>query len=187
MKKIGLFGGTFDPPHIGHIQLVKTVLESLELDEVWLIPTYTPPHKEGARADSQHRLNMLRLLIDGEDQLSISTIEYKREGKSYTLDTVKELKKLYPKNQFYFIIGGDMIDYLPKWHRIDELKQLIQFVGVQRKGYNNPNDQDVLIVEMPPIEVSSTDIRENIKLGRVPVGLPDSVREYIKENHLYED
>ncbi|MGP4071451.1 nicotinate-nucleotide adenylyltransferase [Piscibacillus sp. B03] len=187
MKKVGLFGGTFDPPHIGHLKLSQTVLNTLALDEVWFIPTYQPPHKEGAVASPDHRLNMLYNLLADYSELKVSTIEYELKGKSYTYETVKHLCKEYPNTLFYFIIGGDMVEYLPKWYKIEELKRLIQFVGVNRRGSEDYNHRGVLMVTMDEVPVSSTEIREALKKGKEPHGLTDEVLHYIRENELYED
>ncbi|GEN46474.1 nicotinate-nucleotide adenylyltransferase [Alkalibacillus haloalkaliphilus] len=184
MKRIGLFGGTFDPPHVGHLTICKTVLSSLSLDEVWLIPTYQPPHKQQPEASFEHRNNMLQYLISHEPQLKISTVESERRGRSYTIDTVKILKEREVNSQFFFIIGGDMVEYLPKWYAIDELKTMIQFVGVTRPG-SDFVDQSVLKVNMEEIDVSSTVIREQIERHEHPEGLPIKVYDYIKEHGLY--
>ncbi len=186
MKRIGLFGGTFDPPHIGHLEIGKTVLKSLELDAVWYIPTFEPPHKDAATATPHQRLEMLKILLEGQERLSISTIEYEREGLSYTIDTVQALLDDHPDTSFYFIIGGDMIAYLPNWHRVEELKQLIQFVGVRREGYSIDDEQGILKVNIPELPYSSTDIRKAISANQPVEGLTDGVYDYIRENKLYE-
>lgn len=187
MKKVGLLGGTFDPPHLGHLTIAKTVYEKLNLDEIWFVPTYEPPHKRSAEASPKHRLEMLKLLIKDYDHFSVSTVEFELKGQSYTIDTVKHLKEKHPNNEFYFIIGGDMIDYLPNWYKIDELFKLIQFVGVKRKGYQINEHPHVLIVDMELVNISSTEIRNEIKNNHTPNGLPEHIVKYIRENHLYEN
>ncbi|MBR7553355.1 nicotinate-nucleotide adenylyltransferase [Allobacillus sp. GCM10007491] len=184
--KVGLFGGTFDPPHLGHYEIGKAVREKLELDEVWFIPTYEPPHKDNATASPNDRLRMLERLIAGEEGLYISTIEFNREGRSYTIDTVKALQKRHPEVQFYFIIGGDQIAYLPNWYKIEELKRLVQFVGVRRKGYSYDIPEQIQMVEIPDLPYSSTSIREGLKNNEPIEGLDEKVERYIRENHLYE-
>ncbi len=186
MRKIGLLGGTFDPPHIGHLKIAKHVYTQLSLDEIWFIPTYEPPHKLNAIASPKERLDMLKLLIDGYDYFFISTIEYEMKGKSYTIDTIKQFKKDFPTDQFYFIIGGDMVDYLPNWYKIDELMSLIKFVGIKRKGFEINDESNVAIIEMDLIDVSSTQIRKQLKNGESPSGLPENILNYIRENGLYE-
>lgn len=185
MKKIGLFGGTFDPPHLGHMIMADEVKDALALDEIWFIPTYIPPHKNNIAISAQHRINMLELAVDSRQGFKINPIEIERESTSYTIDTVKLLKQQYPDVQFYFIIGADMVEYLPKWHKIEELKKLITFVGISREGFEL-ND-DVIVVESPKIDISSTMIREKIKHNKSFFYYVNSkVYKYIKEHQLYE-
>ncbi|TSJ68271.1 nicotinate-nucleotide adenylyltransferase [Allobacillus sp. SKP2-8] len=186
LMKVGLFGGTFDPPHKGHFVIGKTVKEKLDLDEVWFIPTYEPPHKDEATASPDDRLRMLERMIDGEDGLFISTIEFDREGRSYTIDTVKALQELHPDVAFYFIIGGDQIAYLPNWYQIEELKDLVQFIGVRREGYSYTKPDQVQMVEIPDLPYSSTSIRKGLQQNEPVEGLQKDVERYIRENHLYE-
>src|SRR5690625_4105945 len=109
MKKIGILGGTFDPPHIGHLIIAEEVRLALELEEVWFIPTATPPHKDEARTDSGHRIKMTKLAIADNPYFKINTIETERTGKSYTIETIRELKAQYLDYDFHFIIGADMV------------------------------------------------------------------------------
>ncbi|MBA4535903.1 nicotinate-nucleotide adenylyltransferase [Bacillus aquiflavi] len=187
MKKIGIFGGTFDPPHYGHLLIANEVLCSLQLDEIWFMPNQDPPHKEkSANVCNEDRVNMLQLCIKDHPKFRVETIELKRPGRSYTYDTMKMLTTLYPNHQFYFIIGADMIEYLPKWQQIDQLVQLVQFVGVKRPTFKHETTYPVVYVDIPEIGFSSSMIRERLKTGRsVRYLLHDSVRLYIKENHLY--
>ncbi|MET3682480.1 nicotinate-nucleotide adenylyltransferase [Alkalibacillus flavidus] len=185
MRQIALFGGTFDPPHVGHLTVCHAVLDQLEVDEVWLMPTYQPPHKEPARASFDHRVAMLHTLVRNEEQIRVTTIESERQGLSYTVDTIKDLQHRYPNDTFYFVIGGDMVDYLPKWYGIEELRSLIQFVGVSRPG-SLFRDQTVQQIKMEDVDVSSTSIRQQLAQMSQPDGLPVSVLDYIKEHHLYE-
>ncbi|WP_027963500.1 nicotinate-nucleotide adenylyltransferase [Halalkalibacillus halophilus] len=185
MKKIALFGGTFDPPHIGHLAICNAVWKQTNVDEIWFIPTYTPPHKEPANVSFDHRLNMLKLLMQKFDSVKVLSIEKEREGKSYTIDTVFQIKQRFPDYEFKFIIGGDMVEYLPNWHRIDDLKKLLTFIGISRVGYTF-SDADIEKIEMDPVNVSSSTIRSNIKSRGVYDGLTASVAEYIKEHRLYE-
>jgi len=186
MKRVGLLGGTFDPPHKGHFSIAKAAVNSLQLDEVWFIPTYEPPHKTEASTDSEHRLQMLRLMIAKERNFYIKTIELKRKGKSYTIDTMNELLIMYPNVQFYFIIGADMVEYLPNWHKIDNLIQLVHFVGVKRRGYKLSSRYPIIDLEIPVIEISSTLLRQRLKNKKSIAYLtPVPVYSYIKEKRLY--
>src|SRR5690625_4935768 len=133
--RVGILGGTFDPIHIVHLMIAEQVREEANLEQIWFMPTKIPPHKDGKRVTSaQHRLEMVKLAIQGIPYFKANAIEFDRPGPSYTLETVKALKKNYPDHSFSFIIGGDMIDYLPQWHKLEELVKLIRFIGVQRPG-----------------------------------------------------
>ncbi|NHM30392.1 nicotinate-nucleotide adenylyltransferase [Neobacillus terrae] len=187
MKKVGILGGTFSPPHNGHLIIANEVMSALELDEIWFMPNQVPPHKERPdTASNENRLEMLRLALEGNEKFKIETIEWQRSGASYTIDTMKILTDLYPGQHFYFIIGADMIEYLPKWHKIDELAELVNFVGVDRPSYSHETKYPITLVNIPVIDISSSLIRERLGNGKtVRYLLPDSVRQYIKENHLY--
>lgn len=187
-KRIGILGGTFNPPHIGHLIIANEVLVALHLDEIRFMPNYTPPHKEiDHRIRDEDRLHMLRAAIDGHPYFSMELIEMERKGTSYTFDTIKALKEREPETDFYFIIGGDMVEYLPKWHRIDELSRMITFVGVRRPGYSVQTPYRVQLIETPEIHLSSTALRQRAADGgTLRYLLPERVIAYIKENRLYE-
>ncbi len=187
MKKVGILGGTFDPPHHGHLLIANEVLTALDLDEIWFMPNQEPPHKKKSESISnKDRLNMLELALDGNSQFKIQPIELERNGPSYTAETMKIIKSLYKDYQFFFIIGADMIEYLPKWYKIDELVTLVQFVGVERPEYDHDTIYPVLFVDVPSMDVSSSMIRERLKKGKsVRYLIPDSIIHYIKENRLY--
>ena len=132
-RQVGILGGNFNPVHNAHLIVADQVRQQLNLDEVLLMPEFLPPHVDKKETiDEFHRLNMLKMAIAGIEGLGIETIELERGGISYTYDTMKLLKEKHPDTDYFFIIGGDMVDYLPKWYKIDELVQMIQFVGVQR-------------------------------------------------------
>lgn len=187
LGKIGIFGGTFDPPHNGHLLMANEVLYSLNLDKIWFMPNNIPPHKQKEPVtETHHRVNMLKRAIEGNPFFQVQLIELEREGPSFTYDTVKILKERYPNEEFYFIIGSDMIENLPHWHRIEELMDMVQFVGVKRNGYSNESTFFVKEVEVPQFDVSSTMIRERLKNGQaVDYLLPKKVIQYIGENRLY--
>jgi nicotinate-nucleotide adenylyltransferase len=187
MGKIGILGGTFNPPHTGHLVIANEVLHTLGLDKIWFMPNQEPPHKkkEGNVTDEQ-RLKMLELAIHGHPHFSVEALELERQGPSYTYETMKILTDRHRNHEFYFIIGGDMIEYLPKWHKIDELQQLVKFVGVNRPRYSSKTEYEVLLIESPSIDLSSSMIRQRRDNGgTIRYLVPDLVRDYIEENGLY--
>jgi len=187
MKHIGILGGTFDPPHIGHLIIAEEVRLALKLEEIWFVPTYLPPHKNEPGTFVNHRINMLEKALYTNPFFYINTIEIERLGKSYTFDTMRVLKEEDPDTEFYFIIGADMVEYLPHWHKINELIHMVQFVGVNRKGYHLDSDYPIIETDIPLIEVSSTMLRKRLENNQsVKYIVPDEVYTYIKENKLYE-
>ncbi|RYL91554.1 nicotinate-nucleotide adenylyltransferase [Sporolactobacillus sp. THM7-4] len=192
MRKIGLLGGTFDPPHFAHLLIAEEALERCGLDEIWFLPSYIPPHKQGkvAHTSAENRVEMVRLAIQDNDRFRLSMIEINRKGRSYTVDTLRELKEKYPHEQFFFILGADMVNDLPTWHNIDELCRLTSFIGFRRPGYHtdHPENANVIYIDMPQVDISSSYLRDRLKAGRTcRYFLPDAVRKYIEERRLYEN
>lgn len=187
MKNIGIFGGTFDPPHIGHIIIADQIYHKCHLDEIWFMPNNLPPHKEKkSNSTVTDRLNMLKLAIEDTPYFKIEPIELERSGKSYTYDTIILLKQRNPGLNFKFIIGADMVDYLPKWHKIDQLIDLVEFLAVKRPTYEGKSPYPVRYVEAPEIHLSSSIVREKIEKGEsVNFLLPEKIVNYIKEHGLY--
>ncbi|MTH52500.1 nicotinate-nucleotide adenylyltransferase [Bacillus mangrovi] len=187
MKEIGILGGTFDPPHYGHLLIASEVMAALSLDEIWFMPNRLPPHKQHEEHSSpDERFEMLKLAIGGAEGFKIQAAELERSGPSYTYDTVVLLKEKYPEASFSFIIGADMIEFLPQWSRIDELIRLVRFVGVNRPGYSPATDFKVTMADVPQFDVSSTMIRERLRNGETTrFLLPDQIKDYIRERGLY--
>lgn len=184
--EIGIFGGTFDPPHLGHLIMAEQVRSQLELDEIWFIPSNLPPHKQKARASADQRQQMLQLAIMNNPAFRLNTIELSRPGKSYTLDTIQMLTKKFAHDHFHFIIGADMVQDLPNWYRIDELMELIDFVGVKRTGFTFQTSYPITAVDVPMIEISSTIIRDRLSKGNsIKYLVPDAVYDFIKERGMY--
>ncbi|MBM7691838.1 nicotinate-nucleotide adenylyltransferase [Peribacillus deserti] len=188
MKRAGILGGTFDPPHIGHLIVANEVLEALSLDEVRFMPNHTPPHKKkNEKVTSHDRLQMVRISVNSNPKLTAETIELGRDGASYTYDTIKALQEQEPDTKFYFIIGADMIEYLPKWYKVDELMEMVQFVGVQRPTYKEETSFPVIMVDIPQIDLSSSLIRKRVKEGKsIKYLVHEEVQKYIEVNRLYE-
>lgn len=192
-RRIGLFGGTFDPIHIGHLVAAEQVRDQLNLAQVWFLPAPDPPHKNGQTVTAaNHRMQMVKRATANHPHFYVSRVEFERSGSSYTVDTMAALRKRHPQYAFYFIIGMDMVQDLPNWHRIEQLVQETEFIGLARPGYDKPSLAEpiarrVQYAEMPLLEISATAIRERVKEGRsIRYLVPESVRNYIEEHHLYE-
>lgn len=187
-KQVGILGGNFNPVHNAHLVVADQVRQQLQLDRVLLMPEFLPPHVDHKETiDECHRYAMLQMALAGMDGLGIETIELERGGISYTYDTMKLLTEQNPDTDYYFIIGADMVDYLPKWHRIEELLQLVQFVGVQRPKYKAGTSYPIIWVDVPMMDISSSMVRQFIQQGRVPnFLLPHDVLDYIEEKGLYK-
>ncbi|MDT2523064.1 nicotinate-nucleotide adenylyltransferase [Enterococcus raffinosus] len=188
-KQVGLLGGNFNPIHHAHLLIAEQVGQKMGFDEVHLLPSYLPPHVDEKKTiDSEHRLAMVKLAIEDNPFLSVDTRELARKGKSYTFDTMLELTTENPDTEYYFIIGGDEVAYLPKWHRIDELVRIVNFVGVKRAGYALESPYPIIWVDVPEIQLSSSYIRKQVNQGcSIRYLVPDRVREYIAEEGLYLD
>jgi nicotinate-nucleotide adenylyltransferase len=194
-SRIGIMGGTFDPIHMGHLIIAELAKEAGGFDEIWFMPSYQPPHKTPLRsASAEERARMVEEAIRGNPSFRLERLEIERGGVSYTVDTVKELNRLYPEHRFSWIIGGDMVEYLPYWHRLDEIVQHARFFGVARPGFRidpkklpNCLEGKITIADMPEFDISSTQIRNRIADGQsIRYLVPDAVRAYITENRLYE-
>ncbi|MGH1750601.1 nicotinate-nucleotide adenylyltransferase [Enterococcus raffinosus] len=188
-KQVGLLGGNFNPIHHAHLMIAEQVGQKMGFDEVHLLPSYLPPHVDEKKTiDSEHRLAMVKLAIEDNPFLSVDTRELARKGKSYTFDTMLELTTENPDTEYYFIIGGDEVAYLPKWHRIDELVRIVNFVGVKRASYALESPYPIIWVDVPEIQLSSSYIRKQVNQGcSIRYLVPDRVREYIAEEGLYLD
>lgn len=188
-RQVGLLGGNFNPVHTTHLLIADQVGRALGLENVLLMPEFLPPHVDQKKTiAAKDRLAMLERAVADNPLLGIETCELQRQGKSYSYDTIKELKEKNPDVDYYFIIGGDMVAYLPKWYKIDELMQLVQFVGVRRPGYPVTSTYPLIWVDVPSMDLSSTMIRKKVAQGcSVRYYVPEAVREYIMEKGLYLD
>jgi nicotinate-nucleotide adenylyltransferase len=187
MKKVGLLGGTFNPPHMAHLLMANEAFDVLGLDEVRFMPNAVPPHKlKPEDATTQDRLHMTELAIQSIPYFKIELYEIERGGVSYSYDTLKGLTEREPDTEFYFIIGGDMIDMLDEWYHIKELTKLVHFVGVHRPGTSGVTNLPVQLIEAPLMDLSSTMIRNRLQEGRTVTFLvPTAVEQYIREEGLY--
>ena len=188
--KVGILGGTFSPPHVGHLMMAEQVKDQLDLDKIFFMPTAQPPHSSVTKTTiaSETRVHMLELATIDNPDFEIERFEVDQGGKNYTYDTMKALIELYPTVDFYFIVGGDMIADMPSWYRIDELVQMVQFVGVNRPGYSVETDYPIIMVDMPMTDISSSTIRKKVAQGcSIRYLVPEDVRNYIALEGLYLD
>ena len=197
--QIGLFGGTFDPPHMGHLILASEAYSQLELDRLLWVLTPDPPHKQGRPITSiSHRLEMVKLAIEGNPIFELSSVELDRPGPHYTLDTIELIAKQYPNSDITPIIGGDSLRDLPKWNRPMELLQACHWVGVMHRPGERENlealendlpgiSSKVHYVDAPLLEIASREIRNRIADGKhFQYYLHPAVYEYIRKHHLYQ-
>lgn len=199
MRKIGIMGGTFNPIHSGHLTMARMAYEQFKLDEVWFMPTKNPPHKESIEiASDEHRAEMILLAIKEIPFFVLSTMEYEREGMTYTKDTLAEATKKYPEDYFYFIIGSDSLAYIDEWKEAEKLLSMAHILSAPRYPSNPDEDNrkkafleenygaDIQFIEMEPVVISSQEIRWCLENGQdVTAFLPESVMDYIKKNRLY--
>lgn len=198
-EKLLIFGGTFDPPHIAHVNMLKAAAEKIDPEDIIVIPTADPPHKERKGISSAaDRMEMCRLAFADIKNAEISDMEISRGGKSYTVETIRELKKKYPEKELLLLCGGDMFATLDKWVEAKEIISSVVAVGVRRAGceddflsaarrlWNMGAKIEILEDAMP--EISSTDIRETVKSGKNADGdICPNVSKYIKDRCLYSE
>lgn len=187
--RIGILGGTFDPVHNGHIYLAKKACAKLRLDKIIFIPTYLPPHKKGVKVTSaRHRFNMLKLAIRDNKKFKISDMEIRRKGRSYSVETLRRLRKKYgAKAELFFIAGSDSLKELDKWKNLKEILTLCRFVVVERPGFNMTRPSSSFIfLNINAKDVAATDVRKRLAAGKPAGGLVSKkIMSYIARNKLY--
>ena len=199
-QRLGIFGGTFDPPHLGHLILAETAADSLNLATVLFVPAGIPPHKAASdlRAPAHHRLAMVERAITDNARFAVSRVDIDRPGPHYSVDMLRLLRKDFPDSEFFFLIGGDSLRDLPTWSRPNELLEL-SYLGVMRRPGTAPDLDEldhclpgirerVRWVDAPPLDISATEIARRIAAGQsVRYRLPDAVCAYIEEHGLYRN
>ncbi|MGM0365244.1 MAG: nicotinate-nucleotide adenylyltransferase [Actinomycetota bacterium] len=203
-SRIGIMGGTFNPIHLGHLVTAQEALSQFNLDQVIFIPTCDPPHKtENEIASAEDRYLMTVIATASNNDFFVSRIEIDRKGKSYTIDTVRELRKIYGKEvSLYFITGADAILEILSWKDTEEIISLSKFIAATRPGYNlaridelkdklfasrQEGDDKIFVMEVPALAISSTDIRYRIKQERpVDYLVPEGISHYIIKHGLYK-
>jgi nicotinate-nucleotide adenylyltransferase len=198
MGHIGILGGTFNPPHMGHLVMAQEALDQLELDRVVLMPVAVPPHKE-AREDpgGVDRVELCRLAVADDERFEVSTLEVDRGGASFTVDTLRGLHDSEPDHDLTFIVGGDMAQSLPAWREPEVILDLATLAVAEREGVRREDiarrldglhgGDRVVFFDMPRIDISSSSIRRRVAEGRpIRYLVPDAVAEAIAERGLYQ-
>ncbi|MEX2356620.1 MAG: nicotinate-nucleotide adenylyltransferase [Thermaerobacterales bacterium] len=200
VRRIGILGGTFDPVHYGHLIAGENALEAMALDEMVFVPCRIPPHKTACLvAPAEHRYELTRLAAAGNPRFSVSRLELNRPGPSYTADTLKSLARLHPGCDLYFITGIDAFMGISRWREPQVLFSSARIVVVSRPGYNgkslsaalselSPEQRErVEVVEIPSLDISSSDLRRRVREGRsIRYLVPEAVRCYIQDHKLYD-
>ncbi len=194
-RKIGLFGGTFDPVHNGHLIIAEYLRDELKLDEVWFIPTKLHPFKSSQLISSDYdRMEMLKLAISSNPYFRTSDVEIKRPGVSYTIDTINELNQKYADQsaKFFFFMGMDNVNEFYRWKSPQQILEKCQVVAFGRPGFvpnkhAKPFLHYIQFIQVPLLEISATFIRQRVKEGRsIRYLVPDKVIDYIKKKQLYK-
>ena len=196
--RVGVFGGAFNPPHLGHLVCAQEVLLRLELDRVFWVPIGQAPHRElDEDPGSEARLAMVELAIAGDERFAVSRVEVDREGPSYTSDTLELLRAESPDDELFLILGGDQAAALPTWHEPERVLELATVAAVERVGSSRSaigiklsrlrGADRVRHLDMPAIQISSTGIRRRVREGRpIRYLVPSEVEEYIGTHGLYK-
>jgi nicotinate-nucleotide adenylyltransferase len=196
--RVGILGGTFNPPHVGHLVCAQEAYLRLGLDRVLLIPARVPPHKPVPdEPGPEHRLRLCQAAVEGDhDRLAVAELELARQGPSYTVDTLDELRSKAPEDELWLIVGGDIAAGLPEWHQAERVLELATLAVAQRPGTERttidaalselPGGERAQFFEMPEIGISSSMVRSRIRAG-LPVKylVPDAVSGYIDRHGLY--
>ncbi|MGB4660773.1 MAG: nicotinate-nucleotide adenylyltransferase [Mobilitalea sp.] len=201
MNKLGIMGGTFDPIHYGHLVAAEMARSKFELSKVLFIPSGTPPHKDRSDiTDAGFRYEMIERAIQDNPAFEISALELERKGLSYTVDTLRALRGIWPEHELYFITGSDVLREIFSWREVEEILMMTEFIGAARPGFDasdfllkvqqkHPETQGrIHYMEVPALAISSTDIRSRVKQG-YPIRylLPEPVRLFIQQHGLYTD
>lgn len=196
--RLGVMGGTFNPIHLGHLMIAEEARQAFHLKKVLFVPSYITPNKDVCGATAEQRLAMTRLATADNPYFTVSDMEMRRRGNSYTVDTLRLLKEIYgPSHSLYFISGTDTIHDLHNWNNPEEILSLCQFIGATRPDGSEQIDsiissfgelgKNILKLPVPTMEISSTELRRRIRLGlSVRYMMPSAVVEYIRKNGVYQ-
>jgi len=195
--RVGILGGTFNPPHLGHLVCAQEAYRELGLDRVMLIPARIPPHKPVEHEPGpEHRLALCRLAVADDDRFVVSELELGRDGPSYTVDTLEQLSTEQPTRELFLIVGGDIAVGLPQWHRAERVLELAGLAIAKRRETARTSvvralgtiggEQRAHFFSMPRVDISSTMVRRRVRAGQpIRYLVPDRVRDYIEDRALY--
>ncbi len=198
--RIGIFGGTFDPIHIGHLRAAQEVAEKLTLDRVLFIPAGCPPHRCAPRASADHRLAMVKQAVADNPRFEVSDMEIRRAGKSFTVDTLSELARADPFNKLYLIVGSDQIAKIDKWRQPQKISEYARLVVISRPGVKisavkkkpispafRSLGKTLIFLPVSLLDISASNIRSRLRAGReVRYLVPESVIKYLRSHKLYQ-
>lgn len=189
---LGLFGGSFNPPHVAHLAVAEACAEAAGLDAVWWTPTPDPPHKAGAGlAAPEHRLAMARLAAEGNARFAVSDVEFRRPGPHFTVDTLRALRDERPGDAFALVVGGDSLTAFASWREPEAILETARLVVYRRPGSDLAGVPSwvlarATVVDGPGLDLSGTELRARVAAGRsVRYLVPDAVLEYVREHGLY--
>lgn len=191
--RIGLFGGAFDPVHVGHLRVAESFLKSHLIDELHLLPTPYPPHKKNKKSTSfHHRCRMLQIAFSGYENVVINEIENRLPKPSYTLQTIEYLQEQHPENLFYLCIGEDNLASFHKWHKYETILQKVTLLVAARPESDSTSQRKEILeraifIDHSEIEISSTEIRNRKKLRETNRAVPENIIDYIQRHNLYAD
>lgn len=177
--QIAIFGGSFDPVHIAHKEIVKSALKTLKIDKLIIVPTYLNPFKNSFFLEPQIRFELLKKVFSKLKKVEICDYEINQKKVSYSFDTVNYLKDLYKADKIYLILGEDNLENLHKWYKIDDLKKLVEFVVAKRGGYKSKNIENFKTLDIN-IDVSSTSLRTNIDINYFPKNIREDILKKIE-------
>ena len=195
--RLGILGGTFNPPHLGHLICAQEACVQLELDRVMLVPALVPPHKPVEdEPGPRHRLELCRLAVQDDERLVVSDLEIRRQPPSFTVDTLEQLTREAPERNLFLIVGGDIAAGLPEWHEPERVLSLATVAVAERRGTPRVAVDDALtrveareraqFFPMPTVDISSTLVRERVRAGQpIRYLVPDAVERYIRDKGLY--
>lgn len=184
--RLGVLGGTFDPIHLGHLAAARAAMDCARLDRVLFVPAGVPPHRPAAAAAAEHRVAMTRLAAEGEKRFEVSDVEVRRQGTSYTVDTLRELHDLHPHDEMFLILGWDAAKLFSSWRKPDEVRRLASLVIVTRPGSGAPMGTSDILCERPTPDISASALRRALARGKTVTDMvPVAVATYIAEHGLY--